>query len=504
MGEATALLTATIRIDHNRCPFRSINGGEEATISVAPGQCVWLKGESGIGKSSIAYALLGLPHVGGLTVEAEWNPDVPNRERIGMLFQDSVLLDELTVEGNLRLSCSLAGREGNIDATIDDLLDRVRLRSPGVRRLTPSKLSGGMRHRVALAQALAQRKRLVILDEPFTGLDDETADDVIELLRELRRDGMAFLIISHRDQYVGQLIDDTEREASTFVLGDPAPPEQRFHLDLLGVGSRTAHRLVVWLILAGLVVSVCLFAVGIATGTVFAEFLDRVDIEQVSLDFPDWIPERAREWVRRKIAEWMTTEGPRIRRRVFAVGMANAFAVEIGPLLSALLLAGLIGGWHAGDVAMMRATGQANLLRVLGRRPWAWWLPPAVVAGLLTAPVVTLAGTFTALVAGGLFVGVRPSLFREWRHYYLAVKEALWRFDDPLTDPLWVNLYRSIVFMVIILVCSEVAGRVWGADKRHVRFRIMAAVVVSCILIVLADWQLALFWLDRVMEKAGL
>ena len=144
------------------CPF-----GSDVGFELRRGGCVWLRGPSGRGKTTLATALAGLPGHSrvlrslGVSASAEWDPSVPAGERCGVLFQQTTLLDDLTVAGNLRVALDRSSRGRGSDGEeeserdrylrIKGLLDGVGLdfdRDAGKR---PTELSGGMGRRASLA-----------------------------------------------------------------------------------------------------------------------------------------------------------------------------------------------------------------------------------------------------------------------------------------------------------------------------------------------------------------
>lgn len=151
------------------------------TLALAPGEVVTLMGPSGIGKSSLlAYACGLLPH--GLRGSGEISVDgravtrlPPHRRGIGILFQDDLLFPHLNVADNLLfgLHPDTRGRAAR-HAAMAAALGEAEL--PGIERRDPQSLSGGQRARVLLMRVLLSRPRVLLLDEPFGGLDGPLRD----------------------------------------------------------------------------------------------------------------------------------------------------------------------------------------------------------------------------------------------------------------------------------------------------------------------------------------
>jgi ABC-type nitrate/sulfonate/bicarbonate transport system ATPase subunit len=224
-----------------KCPF-----GHAVEFALHPGGCVSLRGPSGRGKTTLATVLAGIgagdggsrgTRSGGtaattglqIDVRCEWDPSIPPGERCGVLFQQTTLLDDLTVAGNLAVALRHhRDRFSTPDARrirIKQLLDMVGLEYDRDANKRPSELSGGMGRRACLAMQLAQRKRVVVLDEPFTGLDHEAAVGVAKELVRLRlsRNRTALLLISH-EPYLTDLVMAEDRTDHNQVVDLTAPP----------------------------------------------------------------------------------------------------------------------------------------------------------------------------------------------------------------------------------------------------------------------------------------
>lgn len=163
-------------------------------------------GASGCGKSTLLklIACLIRPDYGDIWVGDQEVTCMPEpqarrfRRRIGMLFQAGALLDSMTVFDNVSLPLS-----ENTDLTSTEIADEVHLQFEAVGlenvdRLLPGELSGGMRKRVALARAMITRPEILLVDEPFSGLDPIAVRMVESLLVDLRqRTGVTMILVNH-------------------------------------------------------------------------------------------------------------------------------------------------------------------------------------------------------------------------------------------------------------------------------------------------------------------
>ncbi|MET9496236.1 ABC transporter ATP-binding protein [Streptomyces sp. NPDC006552] len=179
------------------------------SLSVAPGETLGLIGETGSGKSTLARTVLGLvPATGGTVTVA--GADVTSYGRrqwrelrrsgvVQYVFQDPLrsLDPDLTVADSLSEPLLVRGvTRSEAAAGVRRFLDRVRLTEDLLGRL-PGELSGGQRQRVAVARALVTEPRLVLLDEPVSALDSANRVQILEILKELRAEGTALVLISH-------------------------------------------------------------------------------------------------------------------------------------------------------------------------------------------------------------------------------------------------------------------------------------------------------------------
>src|SRR6478672_9467592 len=180
-------------------------------LSVAAGERVALSGESGSGKSTLLHLIAGLdrPDGGEISLADTSLSDLTDagraalrRDRIGLVFQQFNLIPSLNVEDNLAFQSRLAGRHDPV--WHGELVERLGL--GGLLKRYPEQLSGGQQQRVAIGRALAPKPLLLLADEPTGNLDEDTADEVLALARDLvARSACGFLMVTHSARLAGTL-----------------------------------------------------------------------------------------------------------------------------------------------------------------------------------------------------------------------------------------------------------------------------------------------------------
>ncbi|HEY3683926.1 MAG TPA: amino acid ABC transporter ATP-binding protein [Streptosporangiaceae bacterium] len=225
-------------------------------LSVAEGEVVCVIGPSGSGKSTLLRCLnnledadSGVITVGGAPMGFERRADhlvrlgpraaARQRTRIGMVFQNFNLFPHLTVLDNLtEAPCRALGvpraeavRRGR------ELLERVGLGDRG--DAYPRLLSGGQQQRVAIARALAMRPAVMLFDEPTSALDPELVDEVLKVMRDLAREGMTMVVVTHEIRFAAEVADRVifmdggaivEQGPAKTVIESPAQPRTRAFL----------------------------------------------------------------------------------------------------------------------------------------------------------------------------------------------------------------------------------------------------------------------------------
>ena len=172
-------------------------------LSVAAGESVALTGKSGSGKSTLLHLIAGLDAADGGEIRladaqvsdlSDAGRAELRRDRLGLVFQQFNLIPSLTVEDNLVFQSRIAGRHDA--AWHHELVERLGLGN--FLKRYPEQLSGGQQQRVAIGRALAVKPLLLLADEPTGNLDEDTADEVLALARDLvTRSGCGFLMVTH-------------------------------------------------------------------------------------------------------------------------------------------------------------------------------------------------------------------------------------------------------------------------------------------------------------------
>ncbi|WP_424859641.1 MULTISPECIES: ABC transporter ATP-binding protein [unclassified Tepidimonas] len=223
-----------------------------ARLHCPPGELLALVGRSGAGKTSLLRILAGLlrPSEGHVAVDGQVWSDTqagihlpPQQRRVGLMFQHYALMPHLSALDNVALALLHLPRAQRL-AQARQWLDRVQLtREQQARR--PAALSGGQQQRVALARALARAPRLLLLDEPFSAVDQMLRQDLYRTLADVRADlHIPIVLVTHDLQEARHLADTLAVMDGGEVLqqGSPArlyrSPRNARVADLLGVQNR--------------------------------------------------------------------------------------------------------------------------------------------------------------------------------------------------------------------------------------------------------------------------
>lgn len=200
----------------------------DIALSIASGEVFAIMGSSGGGKTTLLRCIAGLihPSEGSVIVDSISMKDNPDegRHRMGMVFQSAALFDFLSVRDNVlfgpRRWFNLSKQEQ--EKLLQTSLERVGL--SGSENLMPAELSGGMRKRVGIARALALKPKVILYDEPTTGLDPVTTYSIDHLIVSLQKSlQVTSLLVSHDLASVARVADRVGflHEGSLVFVGTP-------------------------------------------------------------------------------------------------------------------------------------------------------------------------------------------------------------------------------------------------------------------------------------------
>lgn len=186
--------------------FGSINALEDISFEVEDGEFVFLTGPSGAGKSTILKLILreiladsGKVLFDKVDLSEITSKDVPKlRQQMGIVFQDFKVLPERTVSENVEVALAVSNVSSDEwDKRVDHVLKLVGLEKRA--HLFPSQLSGGELQRVSLARALVINPKLILADEPTGNLDWKTAEEIMELLEKINKEGKTIIMATHHE-----------------------------------------------------------------------------------------------------------------------------------------------------------------------------------------------------------------------------------------------------------------------------------------------------------------
>jgi ABC-type polar amino acid transport system ATPase subunit len=221
-----------IRVQGLNKKFGALHVLKDINLEIQKGEVVALIGPSGSGKSTLLRCLnlLEQPTSGQILLEGQditaKGFDVNRlRQRVGMVFQHFHLFPHMTVKQNIMLAPTLLAKADKAKAAevAMRLLSRVGLAEKA--DVYPAALSGGQKQRVAIARALAMEPEVMLFDEPTSALDPEMIKEVLDVMRELAREGMTMVVVTHEMGFAREVCNRTIFMESGQILEEGAPAQ---------------------------------------------------------------------------------------------------------------------------------------------------------------------------------------------------------------------------------------------------------------------------------------
>ena len=221
-----------ISVHNLKKSFGNVQVLKGINIEIRKGECVCIIGPSGSGKSTFLRCLnlLEVPDEGEIIIEGESilekRKDIDKyRENVGMVFQHFNLFPNMTVLKNITLAPVRLGKwkKEEADEKAIGLLKRIGLEKKALSY--PSKLSGGQKQRVSIARALALKPRILFFDEPTSALDPEMVGEVLDVMKELAKEGMTMVVVTHEMGFAREVGNRVLFMADGKLLVDGTPEE---------------------------------------------------------------------------------------------------------------------------------------------------------------------------------------------------------------------------------------------------------------------------------------
>ncbi len=212
--------------------FGELHVLQDINLTVGKGEVVVVIGPSGSGKSTLCRAINRLETIesgtivlDGQPLPEEGKPLARLRADVGMVFQAFNLFAHKTVLQNLSLGqVKVRGRrKEDADKRSRELLDRVGVADQADKY--PAQLSGGQQQRVAIARALAMEPKAMLFDEPTSALDPEMINEVLEVMKQLARDGMTMIVVTHEMGFARSAANRVVFMADGRIVEDRTPEE---------------------------------------------------------------------------------------------------------------------------------------------------------------------------------------------------------------------------------------------------------------------------------------
>ena len=222
-----------VEVTHLKKNFGDLEVLKDISFDVADGEVICLIGPSGSGKSTTLRCLNRLEEKQGGTIRilGEEIDAVKNlnvfRQNIGMVFQHFNLFPHLTVMENMTVAPVMLKTAGKEEAVkrAEMYLERVGLLEK--KNVYPVTLSGGQKQRVAIARALCMQPKIMLFDEPTSALDPEMVGEVLDVMKQLAKEGMTMIVVTHEMRFAREVSSRTIF-LDGGVIGEDKPSHELF------------------------------------------------------------------------------------------------------------------------------------------------------------------------------------------------------------------------------------------------------------------------------------
>ncbi len=203
-----------IRVESLSKSFGKLDVLHDVSLTVAEGEVIVIIGPSGSGKSTFLRCLNRLEEAssGRIVIDGteitDQKVDINRvRERVGMVFQHFNLFNNMNVLRNLTLAPVDLKKTDRAGAAARAMAMLARVGLTDKAKVFPRQLSGGQKQRVAIARALCMKPDIMLFDEPTSALDPEMVGEVLEVMKELARDGMTMVVVTHEMGFAREVAD---------------------------------------------------------------------------------------------------------------------------------------------------------------------------------------------------------------------------------------------------------------------------------------------------------
>ena len=225
-----------IEVKNLKISFGKLNVLKDVSIKIEKGEKIVIIGPSGSGKSTFLRCLnrLETPDGGQILFEGNDLTDPKTnldlcRQKMGMVFQHFNLFPHLTVLQNITLAPVTLKLKSQEEAEKEamELLERIGL--PDKANVYPSTLSGGQKQRIAIVRSLAMHPDVMLFDEPTSALDPEMVGEVLEVMKDLAREGMTMVVVTHEMGFAREVADRVLFMNEGYIEEEGSPDELYTH-----------------------------------------------------------------------------------------------------------------------------------------------------------------------------------------------------------------------------------------------------------------------------------